>query len=90
MKDLFSLVGKSALITGRSVGIGAMIAGGFVHFGARVYLAARREEAPKRKRDELAAIGSCEYLDAVGGESVRGVQRAFYADIRPDWVLAGK
>jgi NAD(P)-dependent dehydrogenase (short-subunit alcohol dehydrogenase family) len=64
VKDLFSLAGKTALITGGSVGIGAMIAEGFVNFGARVYLAARREEALKRKRDELAAIGSCEYLVA--------------------------
>ena len=73
MKDLFSLAGKTALITGGSVGIGAMIAEGFVNFGARVYLAARREEALKRKRDELARIGSCEYL-AADVSSVAGIE----------------
>ena len=36
MRDLFSLEGKSALVTGGSVGIGAMIAEGFVAFGAKV------------------------------------------------------
>lgn len=38
---LFSLGGRTALITGGSLGIGAMIAEGFVAAGARVILAAR-------------------------------------------------
>jgi short-subunit dehydrogenase len=54
VKGLFSHAGKTALITGGSVGIGAMIAEGFVNFGARVYLVARSEEALRQKRDELA------------------------------------
>ena len=64
MKDLFSLEGKTALVTGGSVGIGAMIAHGFVTFGAKVYIVARREDALRKKRDELARIGRCEYLKA--------------------------
>ncbi len=64
MKDLFSLEGKIALVTGGSVGIGAMIAEGFVNFGAKVYIVARREEALKKKQEELAKIGSCEYIAA--------------------------
>ena len=54
MKGWFSLEAKIALIAGGSVGIGAMIAEGFVNFGARVYLVARSEEALRQRRDELA------------------------------------
>ena len=54
MKDLFSLAGKTALVTGGSVGIGAMIAEGFVNFGAKVYIVARRDEVLKQKQEEFA------------------------------------
>ena len=64
MRDLFSLEGKIALVTGGSVGIGAMIAEGFVNFGAKVYIVARREEVLKRRQEELAKIGPCEYIAA--------------------------
>ncbi len=73
MKDLFSLEGKIALVTGGSVGIGAMIAEGFVNFGAKVYIVARHEEALKKKRDELSKIGPCEYI-AADISSVAGIQ----------------
>ena len=36
--DLFSLEGRTALITGGSRGIGKMIADGFLAQGARVYI----------------------------------------------------
>jgi NAD(P)-dependent dehydrogenase (short-subunit alcohol dehydrogenase family) len=79
MRDLFSLDGKVALVTGGSVGIGAMIAEGYVNFGAKVYIVARREDALKKKQEELAKIGLCEYI-AADISSVAGIQelaRAF-------------
>ena len=73
MRDLFSLAGKTALVTGGSTGIGAMIAEGFVNFGAKVYIVARREDVLKKKQEELAQIGSCEYITA-DVSSVSGIK----------------
>jgi len=73
MKELFSLEGKIALVTGGSVGIGAMIAEGFVNFGAKVYIVARREEVLRRRQEELAKIGPCEYI-AADINSVAGIK----------------
>lgn len=79
MRDLFSLEGKTALVTGGSVGIGAMIAEGFVSFGAKVYIVARREEALKKKQKELAKIGPCEYIVADVGSvaAIKELARAY-------------
>ena len=73
MRDLFSLEGKIALVTGGSAGIGAMIAEGFVNFGAKVYIVARREKVLKKKQEELVKIGPCEYIAADVG-SVAGIK----------------
>src|SRR5687768_8211982 len=45
MTDLFSIAGKTAVVTGGSRGIGLMIARGFVEAGARVYISSRSAEA---------------------------------------------
>jgi NAD(P)-dependent dehydrogenase (short-subunit alcohol dehydrogenase family) len=74
MKDMFSLQGKTALVTGGSVGIGAMIAEGFVTFGAKVYIVARREEVLKARQQELAKLGRCEYIAADVG-SIDGIKK---------------
>ena len=61
---LFSLAGRTALITGGSRGIGRMIAEGFLAQGARVYISARKAEACDRTAKELSAFGHCVSLPA--------------------------
>jgi NAD(P)-dependent dehydrogenase (short-subunit alcohol dehydrogenase family) len=62
--NLFSLAGRTALITGGSRGIGRMIAEGFLGQGARVYLSARKAEACDQTAAELSALGHCVSLPA--------------------------
>ena len=59
MKDLFSIAGKTALVTGGTSGIGAMIARGYVQAGARVYVASRKADACEATAKELSKLGSC-------------------------------
>ncbi len=71
--QLFSLKGRTALITGGSRGIGRMIAAGFLAQGARVYISARKAEACDQAAKELSAIGPCFSLPA-DVSSLAGVQ----------------
>src|SRR5690606_32402411 len=71
--QLFSLRGRSALITGGSRGIGRMIAEGFLAQGARVYISARKAEACEQTARELSALGSCIALPA-DVSTLEGVQ----------------
>ena len=62
--DLFSIEGKTALVTGGSRGIGLMIARGFVEAGAKVYVSSRKAEVCEQVAAELSEIGECVALPA--------------------------
>ncbi len=64
MKDLFSIEGKVALVTGGTRGIGRMIAQGYVEAGARVYISARKSEVCDEVATELSKDGTCVALPA--------------------------
>ena len=64
MNPLFSIEGKTALVTGGTRGIGLMIARGYVEAGVRVYVASRSEEACAETEKELSKLGTCVAIPA--------------------------
>lgn len=64
VQELFSLEGRTALITGGSRGIGKMIAEGFLSQGAHVAITARKQAACDAAAEELSAFGPCRSLPA--------------------------
>lgn len=55
--ELFSLQGRTALVTGGSRGIGRMIAEGFIAQGARVYISSRKADACEKTAADLSKGG---------------------------------
>ncbi len=55
--ELFTLKGRTALVTGGSRGIGRMIAAGFLAQGAKVYITARKADVCDQTAKELSALG---------------------------------
>jgi short-subunit dehydrogenase len=61
---LFSLEGKTALVTGGSRGIGRMIARGFLDAGAQVVISSRKSDACDATVEELSPFGSIRAIPA--------------------------
>ncbi len=69
LESLFSIKGKTALITGGSVGIGLMIAEAYVKNGVKVYVASRKAEVCDEVAADLSQYGECISLPGdVGSE----------------------
>jgi NAD(P)-dependent dehydrogenase (short-subunit alcohol dehydrogenase family) len=66
MNNLFSIEGKTALVTGGSRGIGEMIAAGFLASGAKVYITSRKADVLEATAERLAQKygGECAALPA--------------------------
>lgn len=57
--ELFSVAGKTVVVTGGTRGIGRMIAGGFVAGGAEVIVASRKADACAETAADLSRFGTC-------------------------------
>src|ERR671912_418918 len=64
MNELFSIGGKTAVVTGGSRGIGLMIARGFVEAGARVIISSRKADVCDEVAAQLSKVGECEAIPA--------------------------
>jgi NAD(P)-dependent dehydrogenase (short-subunit alcohol dehydrogenase family) len=64
MTELFDISGKTALVTGGSRGIGAMIARGLLGAGARVAISSRKEEDLNAMAADLASLGEVTAIPA--------------------------
>ena len=77
--DLFSLKGRTALITGGSRGIGKMIARGFIDQGARVYISSRKAPACLETAEELGPNCIALPQDVSTVEGVKALAAAYMA-----------
>src|SRR5690242_5572657 len=79
IKALFSLEGRTALITGGSRGIGKMIAEGFLRAGAKVYITARKGSALEETAQELSSLGPCNPIagNASGADGAKELATAY-------------
>ncbi|MFI6996275.1 SDR family NAD(P)-dependent oxidoreductase [Nocardia sp. NPDC050175] len=59
MADLFSVEGKTVLVTGGTRGVGRMMARGLVEANARVYICSRNADACRQTAAELSLWGDC-------------------------------
>ena len=77
VESLFSVTGKSVLVTGGSRGIGFMIAEGFVRAGASVTISSRKAGDCQAAADRLSEVGSCTAVpDDIAGAALFLASRA--------------
>ena len=68
LDGLFSIAGKTALVTGAATGIGRMAATALVEAGARVLIASRKADDCARVAAELNALGAPGSAEGFGGD----------------------
>jgi NAD(P)-dependent dehydrogenase (short-subunit alcohol dehydrogenase family) len=68
LNSLFSVAGKTALVTGGATGIGRMIAEALVRAGARVLIASRKGEACEAVAQELNALDAGGTAEGFAGD----------------------
>ncbi|WP_410821010.1 glucose 1-dehydrogenase [Micromonospora sp. 050-3] len=83
MTQLFSVEGKTVLVTGGSRGIGLMIAQGFVRAGAHVIISSRKADVCEAVATTLSAEGRCEAIpadlsDDAGAETLAAAVREHF------------
>lgn len=67
LDELFSVAGKTALVTGAATGIGRMAATALVMAGARVMIASRKGEDCVRAADEINSLGGTGKAEGFAG-----------------------
>lgn len=82
--DLFSVAGKTAVITGGSSGLGLAMAEAYLRCGARVYITGRKPEPLEAARAELAAHGDVRAVqgDVATPEGVEALRVALAGEDR--------
>lgn len=68
LDELFSVAGKTALVTGGATGIGRMIATALVRAGARVLIASRKAGDCEKVAAELNQLGASGKAEGFGGD----------------------
>ncbi|TIU38776.1 MAG: 3-hydroxybutyrate dehydrogenase, partial [Mesorhizobium sp.] len=68
LDKLFSVTGKTALVTGAATGIGRMVATGLIRAGAHVMIASRKGEDCAKVANELNALGGSGQAEGFAGD----------------------
>lgn len=82
VNELFSVAGKTAVVTGGSRGIGRMIASGFVENGIKTYITARKAQACESTAAALTALGAGECIAVPADLSTSAGRKAFVDEIK--------